>query len=129
MKKLLALGALGGILAGLVPTPVFAGAATDAALGLGAFAVFNQLVAGWGWPRERVVAVQPYYYAPYPVVYAAPPVAYVAPQVVYAPPAPAIQREVVFPHGRYVLQGDGVSVAYYWVWVPNPPPPPPTPNP
>jgi hypothetical protein len=31
----------------------------------------------------------------------------------------------VYPHGRYVLRGDGITVAYRWVWVPNPPPSPP----
>jgi len=125
MKRLLVIGTLGGVLVGLLPMPAAAGAATDAALGLGAFAVFNQLAGGFPWHRDRVVIVQPSYYAPYPVVYAAPPVVYAAPPVVYTPAAPVIQREVVFPHGRYVLQGDGVTVAYRWVWVPNPPPPPP----
>ena len=37
-------------------------------------------------------------------------------------PSP-INREVVYPHGRYLLYGDGVTAAYRWVWVPNPPPP------
>lgn len=128
MKKLLAIATLEGVLVGLLPLPALAGAATDAALGLGAFAVFNQLAGGFSWHRDRVIYVQPSYYAPYPVVYAAPPVVYASPQVVYAPSTPAIQREVVFPHGRYLLQGDGVTVAYRWVWVPNPPPPPPPPS-
>ena len=36
------------------------------------------------------------------------------------------ERNVVrYPHGRYVLRGDGVTTAYQWVWIPNPPPPPP----
>jgi hypothetical protein len=65
-----------------------------------------------------------YYYAPPPaVVYQQAPPAYAA-----APPAP-VQREVVYPHGKYVLYGDGVTQAWQWVWVPNapasPPPPPP----
>jgi hypothetical protein len=42
-----------------------------------------------------------------------------------APATPAIRREVVYPHGRHVLYGDGVTTAYTWVWVPNPPVPPP----
>ena len=35
-------------------------------------------------------------------------------------------RVILYPHGRYVLQGDGVVTAYRWVWIPNPPlgPPP-----
>ena len=36
-----------------------------------------------------------------------------------------IQREVVYPHGKYVLYGDGLTQAWQWVWVPNPPPAPP----
>jgi hypothetical protein len=128
MKKPLVIGTLAGVLVGMLPVPVLAGAPTDAALGLGAFAVFNQLVGGRSWHRDRVVILQPSYDAAYAVIYAAPPVVYASPPVVYAPTAPAIQREVVFPHGRYVLQGDGVTVAYRWVWVPNPPPPPPPSN-
>jgi hypothetical protein len=36
----------------------------------------------------------------------------------------------VYAHGRHLLLGDGVTVAYRWVWVPNPPagPPPPPPR-
>jgi hypothetical protein len=34
-------------------------------------------------------------------------------------------REVVFPTGRWVLQGDGVAAPYRWVWIPNPPTAPP----
>jgi hypothetical protein len=99
------------------PAPVQAGAAADAALALGAFAVFNQLFL-------LPALARPVYTAPPPVVYASPP-AVVAP----APP-PAIQREVVYAHGRHVLLGDGVTVAYQWVWVPEPPagPPPPPPR-
>ncbi len=71
------------------------------------------------------------YYGGYsPYAYAAPGVAYAEPPAVYtespaystsagtAPP-PAVEREVVYPHGRYVLYGDGVSTPYRWVWVPN----------
>jgi len=66
-----------------------------------------------------------YYYAPPPaVVYQQAPPAYAA-----APAPPPVQREVVYPHGKYVLYGDGVTQAWQWVWVPNapasPPPPPP----
>jgi hypothetical protein len=48
----------------------------------------------------------------------------VAPIVVAPPPMPQV---VEYPHGRYVLHGDGVSTPFTWVWVPNPPPPPPPP--
>ena len=75
----------------------------------------------------------PYAYSP-PVVYAAPPPAvYVAPPPASAPtaPAPEIQREVIYPHGKYVLEGDGMSTAYRWTWIPSPtaPPPPPPADP
>jgi hypothetical protein len=106
---------------------------------------------GWWWPGAIIgglalgavaAATAPFIYAP-PPVYAAPPVVYQPPPpVVYqqppavyqqppaapAPPAPLVQREVVYPHGKYVLYGDGVSQPWQWVWVassvPAPPPPP-----
>ncbi len=43
----------------------------------------------------------------------------------HLPAAPAVSRVVEYPHGRYLLRGDGVNTAYQWVWLPNPPPPPP----
>ena len=80
-------------------------------------------------------------YGPPPVAYAAPPPvydpssaygpppAYAAPPPAYAPPlsqdVQPIEREAVFPTGRYVLRGDGVNVPYTWVWIPNPPTAPP----
>src|SRR5882672_4700557 len=67
------------------------------------------------------------------VVYASPPASYDPPTTYYSPPpsgtvsvAPAPTQNVVqYPHGRYELRGDGVTVPYRWVWIPNPPPPPP----
>jgi hypothetical protein len=91
MKKLIAL-----MLAAAVLTPglAFAGASTDAALGLGAFAVFNQILGGVGiFHRGPVVAAPPVVYAPPPPVYYAPP----PPPRVYAP-AP---RVIVRPHPVY----------------------------
>ena len=74
----------------------------------------------------------PYYYGYGPDYYYAPPPAVVyqqAPPAYAAAPPPPVQREVVYPHGKYVLYGDGVTQAWQWVWVPNapasPPPPPP----
>jgi hypothetical protein len=69
----------------------------------------------------------PYPYAPYPYpyyaypVYGPPPVIVVqpAPPIYVAPPPPSVQREVVYPAGRFVLQGDGVYSPYQWVWIPN----------
>jgi len=99
---------------------------------------------GWWWPGAIIgglalgavaAATAPFIYAP-PPVYAAPPVVYQPPPpVVYqqppvapAPLAPLVQREVVYPHGKYVLYGDGVTQPWQWVWVassvPAPPPPP-----
>jgi hypothetical protein len=125
MKKLVAVVALGTMLIGASAMPAHAGGAVDAALALGAFAVFNQLFL-------LPALARPVYAAP-PAVYTSPaPVYASAPAVSYAPPPrpPAIEREVVYPHGRHVLLGDGVTVAYRWVWVPNPPSgPPPSPPP
>jgi hypothetical protein len=139
MKKIVAVAALVLTLAGIAPAPAQAGGATSVALGLASFAVFNQLVFGLFTPG--VWATTPFYgglyYGGYysggyypPVMYAPPPSAYYpppayyaqpAPQVTYAAPAPPVQNEVVYPHGRYVLRGDGVTSAYQWVWIANPP--------
>jgi hypothetical protein len=116
--RIVAIAVLGAMLIATCAGPAHAGAGRDAALALGAFAVFTQLLF-------LPALVRPVYAAPPPVVYAPPPAVYAS-----APPAPAIQREVVYSHGRHVLLGDGVTVAYRWVWVPNPPvgPPPPPPR-
>jgi hypothetical protein len=131
MKKVIAIGMLMLTLVGLVPATAQAGAATNAALGLGAFALFSQLLGGVGiFGARRVYAAPAYYpaYYSYPApVYAAPPVTYYAPPATTYAPAPSAQTEVVYPHGKYVLTGDGVTVAYLWVWVANPPPAPPAP--
>jgi len=91
MKKLIALVIAAAV---LMPGLAFAGASTDAALGLGAFAVFNQILGGVGiFHRGPVVAAAP------PVVYAPPPPVY------YAPPAPAYvpaPRVIVQPYPVYV---------------------------
>jgi hypothetical protein len=75
-------------------------------------------------------ASYPYYYggASYPYYYGEPPVAYQPAPAYAAPSAPAVQREVVYPNGRYVLYGDGMTQPWQWVWVPATPaaPPPPT---
>jgi len=80
-----------------------------------------------------VYAAPPAYYAtPYsaPPVYYAPPAYYDPPTTYYSPPPPAPTQNVVqYPHGRYELRGDGVTVPYRWVWIPNPPPPPAAPPP
>jgi|SRR2546422_8238044 len=92
MKTLVAVASL---LAMLVPGVAFAGASTDAALGLGAFAVFNQIISGTGIfgafhpapgpvvvappVQERVVVREYPVYVQPPVYYAHPPVHYYAP--------------------------------------------------
>jgi hypothetical protein len=84
MRKLVAGLALLTVSTVLAPIPAYAGGSTDAALALGAFAVFNQIVRGetiFSPPRPVVV------YAPPPVAYAPPPVVYAPPPAVYAPPA------------------------------------------
>src|SRR5438067_11752036 len=90
MKRLTAVALMSVV---LLPGVAFASSASDAALGLGAFAVFNQILGGVGLfgaarpaviaPAPVVVALPPVYVAPPPPVYYAPP----AP-VYYAPPAP-----------------------------------------
>src|SRR2546422_10901411 len=85
----------------LLPGVAFAGSSTDAALGLGAFAVFNQILGGVGvFGRPVVFApASPVVYAPPPVVYAPPPpIVYGPPTVGYAPPQPVY----VVPQPGYV---------------------------
>lgn len=127
MRKLVTVAALVATLVGSSPMPAHAGAAVDAALALGAFAVFNQIFLA-------PFLARPVYAAPAPVVYATPAPVYAPAPVTYSAASaqpPAINREVVFRHGRYVLLGDGVTVSYQWIWVPSPPagaPPPPPPR-
>jgi hypothetical protein len=103
MKKAVVSAIVVAILSLVVSQPSLAGSSTDAALGLGAFAVFNQLFGGLGVARPAVVAQPsvvyapppPVVYAPPPVVYGPPPVVYGPPPVVYSPPPPV----VVYPNG------------------------------
>ena len=121
MKKAIVLASL---IALLIPGAAFAGASTDAALGLGAFAVFNQMISGTGIFGAFVPVPRPVVVAPpaAPVVVPAPVIApppvivheyrpvYVRPPVYYAPPvhrvyhAPArtvvIAKRVVVPPGH-----------------------------
>ena len=107
MKKLLAVAL---VLIVLSPVVAFAGSSTDAALALGAFAVFNQLLSGTGvfggvLGHQAVVVAPPppVIYQPAPVVYAPPPPVYAPAPVVYGPPPPMVVRPVpVFtPRGGY----------------------------
>lgn len=86
-----------------------AGGATDAALGLGAFAVFNQIVRGETVfdlfrPPAPVVVQQPVVVAPPPPVVVVPPrpVYYAPPPVVYAPASPPVYYAPAPPgHWKY----------------------------
>ena len=111
MKKLIAVVLAAAV---LMPAAAFAGSSTDAALGLGAFAVFNQMLGGVGIfqryqaPPPPVIVVPPPpppvvyrypYYAPAPV-YAYPAPVYVVPAPAYYAPAPVvIYRSKHWRHG------------------------------
>src|SRR5262249_25908678 len=89
MKKTVVRALVVATLSFVVCQPAFAGSSSDAALGLGAFAVFNQLFGGFGAVSPAVVAQPSVVYAPPPpVVYAPPPVVYAPPPVTYYPPPP-----------------------------------------
>ena len=110
MRQLGAILLVAVLIIGLAAPAAYAGggAATNVALGLASFAVFNQLFGSTLYARPVYAA--PVYLAPppYQVIYAAPP-----------PPAPTV---IYYPHGRYELRASGTQ--YFWVWIPNPPPPP-----
>jgi len=144
MKRLALVATFAGLL--LLPGVARAGAATDAALGLGAFAVFNQILGGVGVfarPAPVVVASPPpvvyappppvVYAPPPPVVYAPPPV-YVAPQPVYvapravyvAPrpvvvyrPAPVYYHRVVDRHAAWCPPGQAKKGRCGDAWYPH----------
>jgi len=85
MKKAIAVLGVAGTLALAAAPPAHAGSSTDAALALGAFAVFNQFVTGQT-VFQRAYPPQPVYVQPAPPVYYAPP----PPTVIYAPPPPVV---------------------------------------
>ena len=132
MRKVAGVVVLGTIVLAMLPAPAAAGGGRDALLAFGAFTLFTQILM-------TPFLIRPIYAAPPPVVYSSPPAVVASAGPVYAsapvtasaPSAPRVlvEREVVVhPHGRYVLRGDGVTVAYQWIWVPSPPagaPPPP----
>ena len=125
MRRITALVVGIALMVGVAVPAAHAGAATNVALGLASFAVFNQLVGGGLFhPRDafaRPVFIEPSVVYPQPLFYSRP--------VVYTQPA-AYPTVVQYPNGRYELRGDGVYTAYQWVWIasrPLPPPPPPAP--
>jgi hypothetical protein len=121
MKRLLAVALVTSTAVMAPAVRAHAGASTDAALALGAFAVFNQLVrgetvfSGFGFGRPVpappvVVYVQP----PVPVVYVTPPPpVYVASPVYVAPPPVVYRGAVRTGHGK---------VKYVKGWPPRPHP-------
>ncbi|MBI2154536.1 MAG: hypothetical protein HYV92_15305 [Candidatus Rokubacteria bacterium] len=127
MRRLMALLLVAALLVGFAAPAAHAGGktATNVALGLASFAVFNQLVGPLLHPRPAhatpVYVSQPVYVSPPPqqVIYTQPPQVV----VVQPPPPPPAPTVVYYPHGRYELRANGIQ--YYWVWIPNPPPPPP----
>jgi PXPV repeat (3 copies) len=117
MKRLAAVALLSVV---LLPGVAVASSATDAALGLGAFAVFNQILGGVGIfgaarpvivapapvvvappPPPVYVAPAPVYYAPPRPVYVAPAPVYVAPRPVVVAPRPVVVYRKVHPHWRH----------------------------
>jgi hypothetical protein len=131
MKRLVAAAALVGTLA--VPGLAKADSATDAALGLGAFAVFNQVLSGTGVfgggrtvvvEREVVVAPPPVVYAPPPpVVYAPalpPPVVYSPAPVIVYPSRPTVVYQappvVYAPPPAYGYYGSGHHHKHWKHW-------------
>ena len=127
-----------------------AGTSTDIALGLAAFAVFNQVVGAIAAPQvvERTVVVTPpptVVVTPPPVVYAPPPAVVTPPPVVYAPapvvygrparvyeppvysPAPLYAPAPVVTQYRRVVHYPtgryelrGHGPRAVWVWIPRP---------
>jgi hypothetical protein len=73
------------LLVALSPAVALAGSSTDAALGLGAFAVMNQILSGTGIFGGLFGAPAPVVVAPPPPVVVAPP-----PPVIVAPPRPVV---------------------------------------
>ena len=131
MRRMIVLLLVGALLVGFTAPAAYAGGrghgggrtATNVALGLASFAVFNQLVGPLLHPRpvyaRPVYVSQPVYVAPPPqVIYTQQPQV-----VVVQPPPPPAPSVVYYPHGRYELRYNGGQ--YYWAWIPNPPPPPP----
>lgn len=129
-RRLVALALVAALLVLAAPRPARAGGGADAVLALAAFAVFANLFLPPVVVAERttIVYASPAY--PPPIYTAVGPTAVHTPPVaVPAAPAPP-PRAVEYPHGRWELRGDGVSLAYHWVWIPKaPPPPPPVPPP
>ncbi|HZP35944.1 MAG TPA: hypothetical protein VFE48_05550 [Methylomirabilota bacterium] len=117
MKTLIALVLAAAVFA---PTLAFAGASTDAALGLGAFAVFNQILGGVGIfhrPAPVVVAPAPVYVPAPPVVVAPAPVVVARPYPVYVPaPRHVVVRQPAFCPPGHARKGWCYPAPVYRGW-------------
>ena len=119
MKKLIGL-VLAVVL--LSPAMAFAGGATNAALGLGAFAVFNQMLGGvgiFGGAPRVYAAAAPVYAAP-PPVYVAPAPIYVAPAPVYVAPPPVVVAPPVVVRERVIVRRAPVYYGHHAYYTPAP---------
>ena len=128
MRKLLVMSLIGSLLVAAVP-----GAALANGYGHGGYYGRH----GWWWGPGAIlggvalgvaaIVTAPFWalsaasaYAP-PVAYAPPPPYQSVPSYARVQAAPQLQREIVYPTGRYVLYGDGVRQPWQWVWVPAAP--------
>jgi hypothetical protein len=116
MKKAIVFASL---LALLIPGAAFAGPSTDAALGLGAFAVFNQIISGTGVFGAFVPPPVPRpVYVPPPVIVQEYRPVYVQPPIYYAPPVHRVYHapaRVVVIEKRVVVSGHGfVPPGHAW---------------
>lgn len=94
----------------------------------GGFALGATLAYPYAYPYPAYAYPYPAYAYPYRYYYGYPysyPSSPYASQVVTTQPAVAyqqeqapVQREVVYPNGKHVLYGDGVTQAWQWVWIP-----------
>jgi hypothetical protein len=117
MKKLLAIAL---VLIVLSPAVAFAGSSTDAALALGAFAVFNQILSGTGIFGGLIGHQAVVFAPPPPVIYQPAPAVYYQPApVVYAPPPPVV---VVRPAPVFAPRGGYYAPAPVYRHAPHPVP-------
>jgi hypothetical protein len=87
----------------VMPNPAHGGGGGTAATAAITTATATSIHFGGFFVVSYVYA--PYLYYPYPVY--PPPAVLEEPPVVYQ--QPAVQREVIYPNGKYVLYGDGVN--------------------
>jgi hypothetical protein len=123
MKRMLVVAVL---LVALSPALAVAGSSTDAALGLGAFAVMNQILSGTGifggLLGAPAVAAPVVVAAPPPVVYAPPPVFVPPPRPVFVAPAPVVVAPppvVYAPYGGYYAPKYGYARAPKYRYAPH----------